>query len=135
MITRMTGDLLPRILLVALAGIELFNGLQLALRARKVVSIDDSSGVGHGLIQEFGLYSLGLAAAYLATALHPIHLAGVLLVAMAVNVGPAIMHGLRAAGVFFGGVTSGAGRGPELQAGLLHATSVVLVFACWTGAT
>ena len=114
---------------VLLALIEGFNGFALAFRTKRTL---DSARLAHAdgpglLIQEFGVYSVGLAAAYLAAAWDPIRFAAVGVSAIAVNLCAGAMHFLRSAGIYFGDARPLLGSAFERRAGLVHAFALLIV--------
>ena len=91
-------------LLIVLALIEGFNGTNFAFRAKHTfrtfkLSYDDGPGI---VIQEFGVYSLRLATAYLLAAWEPAWRGGMVIAGIAINVFAGAMHFLRARGIYFG---------------------------------
>ena len=118
-------------LLIVLALIEGFNGANFAFRAKHTfrtfkLSYDDGPGT---VIQEFGVYSLGLATAYLLAAWEPAWRGGMVLVGIAINVFAGGMHFLRARGIYFGDAQPMLSRRSEGTQGLVHAFVVgALIF-------
>lgn len=117
--------------------IEAFNGLGLAFRTRRTLA---SAGLVHAdgpglLIQEFGVYSLGIAGAYLVAATDPIRFGGVGLVGIAINLCAGAMHLLRSAGMYFGDARPMLQRAFERRAGVVHAFAllVLVVSQCQGG--
>ncbi len=113
-------------LLIVLALIEGFNGTNFAFRAKHTfrtfkLSYDDGPGIA---IQEFGVYSLGLATAYLLAAWEPAWRGGMVLAGIAINVFAGGMHFLRARGIYFGDAQPMLSRRSEGTQGLVHALVV-----------
>ena len=129
------NELTATIIFLVLAAIEGFNGLQLAFRARRTLeSVGLRYEEGPGLlIQEFGVYSLGIAAAYLIAAFDPVRFLGVALIGMAINLAAGTMHILRSVGIYFGSTRPTMSRSFERRAGLVHAAAVVLLIITVAG--
>ena len=123
----MTEYFLATSLLIVLALIEGFNGANFAFRAKhtfrtfKVSYYDDGPGIA---IQEFGVYSLGLATAYLLAAWEPAWRGGMVLAGIVINVFAGGMHFLRARGIYFGDAQPMLSRRSEGTQGLVHALVV-----------
>src|SRR5262245_51867817 len=121
---------------LVLAVIELFNGLGLAFRTRRTL---ETAGLVHAdgrglLIQEFGVYGIGLAGAYLVAAYSPARLGRVGVAGLAINIGAATMHFRRSVGVYVGDARPVLSRAFERNAGLVHAFALVLLFLGLRGA-
>ncbi len=122
----MTEYFLATSLLIVLALIEGFNGANFAFRVKHTfrtfkLSYDDGPGIA---IQEFGVYSLGLATAYLVAAWEPAWRSGTVLAGIAINVFAGGMHVLRARGIYFGDAQPMLSRRSEGTQGLVHALVV-----------
>lgn len=123
----MNGAIVATIIFLALAAIEGFNGVQLAFRAKRALelaklSYDDGPGL---LVQEFGVYSLGIAAAYLIAALNPARFWGVAVVGIIINLAAGAMHMLRSFGIYFGDARPVTSRSFERNAGFVHACALI----------
>lgn len=121
---------IPVSIFLILAAIEGFNGVQLAFRTKRTLesaglSYDDGPGL---VAQEFGVYSLGIAVAYLVAALDPARFWGVALVGIAINLAAGAMHLLRSAGIYFGDARPATSRSFERKAGLVHAFALLGLF-------
>jgi len=126
----MTGETIATIGFLIVALIEGYNGLSLAFRTRRTL---ESAGIVHAegpglLVQEFGVYSLGIAAAYCIAAWDPIRFGAIGAVGIAINLGAAAMHLLRSVGVYFGDTSPVLSRGFERNAGLVHVLALLLLF-------
>lgn len=126
----MNRNIVATIMFLLLAAIEGFNGVQLAFRAKRTLesaklSYDDGPGL---LVQEFGVYSLAIAAAYLIAAVNPARFWGVAVVGSAVNLAAGVMHLLRAFGIYFGDARPMTSRGFERKAALVHAFALLVLF-------
>lgn len=100
----MNGAIVVTVMFLVLAALEGRNGLRLAFRTRHTLASagipdDDGSGL---VVQEFGVYSLGIAAAYVLAALDPARFWGVALAGIAINLAAGTMHLLRSGGIYFG---------------------------------
>jgi hypothetical protein len=109
--------------------IEGFNGFGLAFRTKYTLN---SAGLLHtegpGLvIQEFGLYSVGLAGAYLVAAADPARFGGVGIAGLAINLCAGVMHLLRSAGVYFGDSQPMLSPAFERKAGFVHAFALLVL--------
>lgn len=128
----MNGALVATMIFPVLAVIEGFNGLRLAFRARRTlesVGLRYEEGLGL-LIQEFCIYSLGIAAAHLIVAFDPVRFWGVALTGMAINLAAGTMHLLRSVGIYFGDTRPMMSQGFERKASSVHAAAaVVLIFS------
>lgn len=125
----MSGEAIATIGFLILAMIEAFNGIGLAFRTRRTL---ESAGLVHTdgpglLIQEFGVYSLGIAAAYVVAACDPIRFGGVGIAGIAINVCAAAMHLLRSAGMCFGDARPILSRAFERNAGLVHVFALLVL--------
>ena len=127
----MDGAIVVTIIFLVLAVLEGRIGLELAFRTRRTLAAagipdDDGSGL---VAQEFGVYSLGIAAAYVLAALDPARFWGVALAGMAINLAAATMHLLRSGGIYFGDARPMMSRRSERKAGMVHAfVSLALCF-------
>ena len=124
-------EILATVGFLVLALIEGFNGFGLTFRTRCTL---ESAGLEHAdgpglLVQEFGVYSLGIAAAYLVAAFDPIRFWGVGIAGCAINLAAGAMHGLRAAGIHLGGARPLLGRAFEGRAGLVHGFALAVLLA------
>ncbi len=128
----MNGAYVATVIFLMLAVIEGFNGLRLAFRARRTlesIGLRYEEGLGL-LIQEFGIYSLGIAAAYLMAAFDPVRFWGIALTGITINLAAGAMHLLRSVSIYFGDTRPMMSQGFERKAGLVHAAAaVVLVIA------
>jgi hypothetical protein len=125
----MSEEAIATIGFLVLAMIEAFNGLRLAFRTRRTLG---AAGLVHTdgpglLVQEFGVYSLGIAGAYVVAAWDPIRFGGVGVAGIAINVCAAAMHLLRSAGLYFGDARPVLGRAFERKAGLVHAFALLVL--------
>lgn len=123
------------IVFLLLAIIEGFNGVHLALRAKRTLesaglAYEEKSGL---VVQEFGVYSLAIAAAYLVAAFAPARFWGVAIVGLAINLAAGAMHLLRSAGVYFGDARPATSRSFERKAGLVHAFALLALFITLPG--
>src|SRR5262245_25368175 len=114
---------------LVLAVIELVNGLGLAFRTRRTL---ETAGLVHAdgpglLVQEFGVYSIGIAGAYLVAAYGPVRFGAVGVTGIAINVCAGTMHLLRSLGVYVGDARPVLSRAFEGRAGLVHAFAVVVL--------
>lgn len=126
----MTGETIATIGFLVLAMIEAFNGLGLAFRTKHTL---ESAGLVHTdgpglLVQEFGVYSLGIAGAYLVAAWDPVRFGGVGVAGIAINLCAAAMHLCRSFGVYFGDARPILSRAFERKAGLIHAFALLVLF-------
>jgi hypothetical protein len=132
----MSGEAIASIGFLVLAVIEAFNGLGLAFRTRctlRAAGLVHTDGPGL-LVQEFGVYSLGIAGAYLVAAWDPIRFGGVGVAGIAINLFAAIMHLLRSAGRYFGDARPILSRAFERKAGFVHVFALlVLVLGPYRG--
>jgi len=117
-----------------LAAIEGFNGVQLAFRARRTlrsagIAYEDGSGL---LVQEFGFYSLGIAAAYVIAASDPARFWGVALAGIAINLSAGAMHLLRSIGIYLGDAKPVTSAAAERTAGCVHAMGLLFASALAT---
>jgi len=131
----MNGATVATIIFLVLAVIEGFNGVQLAFRTKRTLesaglSYDDGPGL---VAQEFGVYSIGIAAAYLAAAFDPARFWGVAIMGIAINLAAGAMHLLRSAGIYFGDARPATSRGFERKAGFVHAFALLALFATLPG--
>ena len=131
----MNGTFVATMIFLVLAVIEGFNGLRLAFRARRTlesIGLRYEEGLGL-LIQEFGIYSLGIAAAYVNAAFDPVRFWGVALPGMAINLAAGTMHLLRSVGIYFGDTHPMMSQGFERRAGLVHAAAAVVLIIAVAG--
>lgn len=117
--------------LVAAAIIEGANGLAFTLRSRRTLtkaglSYDDGPGL---LVQEFGVYSIAIALAYVVATFDPDRRHGVILVGISINVAAGAMHLARAFGIYLGDAKPILAAATERNQGLVHAVSVLLLSA------
>lgn len=131
----MNGNIVATIIFLLLAAIEGFNGVQLAFRAKRALesaklSYHDGPGL---LVQEFGVYSLGIAAAYLIAALNPAKFWSVAVVGIVINLAAGAMHLLRSFGVYFGDARPVTSRSFERKAGSVHAFALLALFITLPG--
>jgi hypothetical protein len=122
----MDGTSVATIIFLALAVHEGLIGGRLAFRTRRTLeaaglAYDDGNGL---VVQEFGVYSLGIAAAYVVAALAPVQCWAVALVGITFNLSAGMMHLLRSAGIYFGDARPVMSRGFERKAGIVHAAVV-----------
>ncbi|MGC4096387.1 MAG: hypothetical protein QM706_04665 [Nitrospira sp.] len=120
---------------LVLALIEGFNGIGLAFRTKRTLEsagLDYTNGPGV-LIQEFGIYSLGMAVAYLIAASDPVRFGGVGLMGMMINLGAGTMHLFRSVGVYVGDARPMLGRLFERKAGIVHTFAVLVLVLNQTG--
>ena len=127
----MTEATVATIGFLVLAMIEGFNGFGLAFRTRRTLG---SAGLVHAdgpglLLQEFGVYSLGIAGAYLVAAADPIRFGGVGIAGIAINLCAGAMHVLRSAGMYFGDARPMLNRTFERRASFVHAFALLVLFA------
>ena len=113
--------------------VEGSNGFRFALSARRTLeavklSYDDGPGL---LLQEFGVYSLALASAYLLAILDPIRRPGIVVVGILINLTAGSMHLARSAGVYFGDAKPMLPHHSERNQGLVHALSFVALCVAW----
>ena len=80
------------------------------------------------LIQEFGFYSIGIAAAYLVAAWDPIRFGGIGIAGIAINGCAGAMHLLRSAGLYLGDARPMLSNTFERKAGFVHAFALVVLF-------
>lgn len=126
----MTEATVATIGFIVLAIIEGFNGLGLAFRTKRTLS---SAGLAHvdgpGLvIQEFGIYSLGIAVAYLVAAFDPLRLWAVAFIGIAINLAAGTMHLLRSYGIYFGGARPVLSPAFERRAGFVHTFALLVAW-------
>lgn len=126
----MNGSTVTTIIFLLLAAIEGFNGVQLAFRAKHALasaklSYHDGPGL---LVQEFGVYSLAIAVAYLMAAVNPVRFWSVAVVGSAINLAAGAMHLLRSCGIYFGDVRPLTSRGFERKAVLVHTLALLALF-------
>jgi len=124
----MTETMFATIGFLVLAIIEGFNGLGLAFRTKRTLS---SAGLvyvnGPGIvIQEFGIYSLGITVAYVIAAFDPVRLWGVALIGIAINLAAGTMHLLRSYGIYFGGARPMLSPAFERKAGFVHTFALLV---------
>lgn len=122
----MNGTIVAAILFLVLAAIEALNGLRLALRARQTLraaglSWDGGPGL---LVQEFGFYNIGIAAAYLIAASDPARFWGVAIAGIAINLSAGAMHLLRSVGIYLGDAEPLMSAAAERKAGFVHAAAL-----------
>src|SRR5262245_61327181 len=134
---RMTGEAIATIGFLVLALIEAFNGLGLAFRTRRTL---EAAGLVHTdgpglLIQELGVYSLGIAGAYVLAAWDPLRFGGVGVVGIAINFCAAAMHLLRSAGRYFGDARPMLSRAFERKAGFVHVFALLVLLGQYQGGT
>jgi len=126
----MNGVTVTTIIFLVLAVIEGVNGVQIAFRTKRTLesaglSYDDGPGL---VAQEFGVYNLGIAAAYLVAAFDPARFWGVTIVGIAINLVAGAMHLLRSAGIYFGDARPVTSRGFERKAGFVHVFALLALF-------
>ena len=126
----MTEATVATIGFLVLALIEGFNGIRLAFRTKHTLG---SAGLVHTdgpglLIQEFGVYSLGIAGAYLLAASDPIRFGGVGVTGIVINLLAGAMHLLRSVGVYFGDARPMLDRALEGKASFVHALALLVLF-------
>ena len=126
----MNGVNVATIIFLALAAHEGLIGGRLAFRTRRTLegaglAYDEGNGL---VVQEFGIYSLGIAAAYVIAALDPVRFWAVALVGIAFNLSAGTMHLLRSAGIYFGDARPVMSRGFERKAGVVHAVALLVLF-------
>lgn len=112
-----------------LALLEGVNGIGLVFRTKRTL---ESAGLNHTdgpglLIQEFGVYSLGIAAAYLIAASDPSRFGGVGLMGIMINLGADAMHLFRSVGVYVGDARPMLDRLFERKAGCVHTFAVLVL--------
>ena len=122
----MNEALVGTILFLLLAAIDGWNGVRLALRARQTLraaglSCDGGPGL---LVQEFGVYSIGIAAAYLVAASDPTRFWGVAIAGIAINLSAGAMHLLRSVGIYLGDAEPLMSAATERKAGFVHAAGL-----------
>jgi hypothetical protein len=128
----MDGADLAAILLLLSAVHEGRVGAQLAFRTKRTLEgaqlvYDEGNG---RVVQEFGIYSLGIAAAYGIAAWDPARLWAVALVGVAFNLSAAGMHLSRSAGIYFGDVRHPImSRRFERNAGTVHVLALLVLLA------
>ncbi|MGQ0557867.1 MAG: hypothetical protein ACT4PN_18200 [Nitrospiraceae bacterium] len=115
---------------VVLAMIEGFNGIGLAFRTKRTL---ESAGLIHTdgpglLVQEFGVYCLGLAVAYAIAAFDPVRFWCVALIGITINLAAGTMHLLRSYGVYFGGARPMLSQVFERKAGFVHTFALVVAW-------
>ena len=123
----MDGASVATLIFLGLAAHEGFIGRQLAFRTRRTVegaglTYDEGNGL---VVQEFGMYSLGIAVAYVIAAIDPARCWAVALVGIAFNVSAGAMHLLRAGGLYLGDARPVMSRRFERKAGVGHALAVL----------
>ena len=127
----MSGDIVATLIFIALAVHEGSIGRRLAFRTKGTfesagLAYDDAGGI---VAQEFGVYSIGIALAYLVAALDPARYWGVAMMGIAINISAGAMHFLRSAGIYFGNARPIFSADFERKAGLGHAAALVALFA------
>lgn len=118
-----------------LALIEGFNGIGLVLRTKQTL---ESAGLEHTdgpglLIQEFGVYSLGIAVAYVIEASDRTRFGGVGLMGIMINLGAGAMHLFRSVGVYVGDGRPLLDRHVERRAGCVHTFAVLVLVLSQSG--
>ena len=131
----MTETTVATVGFLVLSFIEGFNGLGLAFRTKRTLT---SAGVVHAdgpglLIQEFGVYSVGIAVAYLVAALDPIRFCGIGIAGIVINLLAGGMHLFRSAGVYFGDARPMMNRASERKASFVHAFALLVLFISQRG--
>ena len=126
----MTETTLATIGFLVLALIEGFNGIGLAFRTKRTlesVGLIHTDGPGL-LVQEFGLYNLGLAVVYAIAAFDPVRLWCVAFIGIAINLAAGTMHLLRSYGVYFGGARPMLSQAFERKAGFVHVFALLMAW-------
>lgn len=123
----MLSTLGATVLFLVLAAHEGAVGLRMAFRTRRTF---DGAGLrysdGPGIVlQEFGVYSLAIAAAYLVAAIDPARFWPVAIAGLAVNIMAGSMHLLRSRDVYFGDAVPMLPARAERKSGLTHALAAI----------
>lgn len=118
-----------------LALLEGFNGIGLVFRTKRTL---ESAGLNHAdgpglLIQEFGVYSLGIVVAYLIAASDPSRFGGVGLMGIMVNLGAGAMHLFRSVGVYVGDARPMLDRLFERKVDCVHTVAVLVLVLSQSG--
>lgn len=125
----MTDNVIGTIGFLLLAAIEAYNGLALAFRTRRTLA---AAGLAYAdgpglLVQEFGVYSLGIAAAYVVAAFDPVRFGAVAVAGIAINLGAGAMHMLRSADIYLGDAGPMLSNAFERRAGVVHAFALLVL--------